>query len=783
FSMSGNPNSLSREVLRWIQSLDLAYSIKNPKRDFSNGFLVAEIFSRYFVRGISMHSYDNGTAIRVKKDNWGQLLKFFRKQGLDMITGDEVTAIIHCEEGAVASFIKRIYQALTQREVQEVAKRPPLEKLPAYMRTTGSKVVKDKLRTGNFTEHPDQTTTQAAMEASLDSHEASLQLERSVDPERFSAISLSGSRAPHQPKPMGEEEAPVPQVTVERIEVKQSDRNIAQLRASQDPMAARFNSSVASAGSTGGSAASPPPAQSFSAQAAAMQRGVQDILDEALADSGFGDAGSFSKALVGGDPAAAEASGEVFYSLYNDAMKIAAAAVSTPNDFWVMSNFFMPLISELPSDGDPFKAAVDAFSSIGLCLVKVKPSAAPALFSNYALEGACGCLASQPSKSYALLSLYYSFAPATPEGHVEAIKRLTETIAEPPLLVSALAGLINLEEAGCFDAAVMDLYLYYSIIGLGQDSPSVRASSLAMLAAAFDRGGIGEVGQFVEPLSNLAAEDSYWESKCQLLVVASAVLRRGEEVDEGTRSAFVKIVCSVFHKRANGKVKKVGVAYLAPVLGCDLERLLPLFLDVLLGMRQVDRTALLGLTGGMDGTGGHRTGALADLAVGGTSGIKYAIHRMDGLDVGKGLLDLVNRNEAFYEEHACVLLGCVAAAEGELGGNNWLEVWDGFMGVLTDSLLVEGVAETAGDVIFAMFAGNEQVAKSVVGGEPLKGIMEDIFKEEGGELCKENFVQLLTRIAGFSPSGCKYVEELLELGGDVVKGDDDLLNLQADLRR
>jgi hypothetical protein len=69
---------VSREVLKWLQSLDLSTTIVNPRRDLANGYLMAEVVARFFPADVQMHSFDNVNSMERKKNNWGILMKLFK---------------------------------------------------------------------------------------------------------------------------------------------------------------------------------------------------------------------------------------------------------------------------------------------------------------------------------------------------------------------------------------------------------------------------------------------------------------------------------------------------------------------------------------------------------------------------------------------------------------------------------------------------------------------------------------------------------------------------------
>eukprot|EP00892_Ulva_mutabilis_P000413 jgi/Ulvmu1/10372/UM061_0055.1 len=104
---------LSREVLRWILSLDLSLAVRNPRRDFSNGYLVAEILSKHW-DDVSMHSYVNATSTAEKRSNWDLLTKFFHLHGINL-TSETVDSIVSQQQAAVERFLQQLYLFVNER--------------------------------------------------------------------------------------------------------------------------------------------------------------------------------------------------------------------------------------------------------------------------------------------------------------------------------------------------------------------------------------------------------------------------------------------------------------------------------------------------------------------------------------------------------------------------------------------------------------------------------------------------------------------------------------------
>ena len=118
--------TLPREVIKWVQSLDLTYSVKNIKRDFNNGFLVAQILSRYYpvtnniienFKAFQMHSISNELSMKARRDNWTQINNFLIKVNEVSTRIGDMETFIKNENGEILLFIISLYQELTKKNV------------------------------------------------------------------------------------------------------------------------------------------------------------------------------------------------------------------------------------------------------------------------------------------------------------------------------------------------------------------------------------------------------------------------------------------------------------------------------------------------------------------------------------------------------------------------------------------------------------------------------------------------------------------------------------------
>ena len=199
-------SGLQRDVLKWIQSLDLSLPVRNSKRDFSNGYLVAEIFSWYYPQEITMHSFANGTSLEAKLGNWSQLRRFFQKRSFD-IPKELVDGVIHCKPGAAQLFIQVVYSLLTNRSLKCMPVSEEVDftdfgyqnTLPQHARSTASQSIKNNISNSELCAEPDKITCTQKAEQIINKHVERRRKERMVDPGRYGIKPSLGERSIRKP--------------------------------------------------------------------------------------------------------------------------------------------------------------------------------------------------------------------------------------------------------------------------------------------------------------------------------------------------------------------------------------------------------------------------------------------------------------------------------------------------------------------------------------------------------------------------------------------------------
>ncbi|EGZ05835.1 hypothetical protein PHYSODRAFT_532799 [Phytophthora sojae] len=568
-------NKLNRELLRWIQSLDLAYSIKNVKRrDFANGFLVAEILSRYYDKDISMHSYDNGIGMKVKKDNWDQLAKIFgRFVDLEPLTNKaDIDAIIHCQNGAAVAFLTKLYQCLTKRTIQPTAvTQPPtagsgniaapasvakgldtVEEIPPYAKPTNSAFIRDKMREPEIAETKDQTQLNRKMRDIHSQHEETQQLERLMTdtPDRYPTL-RSASKATvlrGATKPVRNDDSnPVlmTQQVVREVQIKTiNQKGLEKLRATREAkeseslgfsghsssgLLGEGRNGVASfdtRGMNGGGNSNPELVQ---------RRRPMDLLNEAvtrkLASMGLtlkprGGKDKFENFIdnayeghIFGDHECAE----VIRGIEEEAELLAVAFLDFPREFWKFVGLMHSFFTEHDENHVFFRASAELFQVLGQYCVRRDATAASLLMPEFLLPKFTPILSRYANKRAPLLRIFYAFLPNTVLAHIQAIKHLREALANDiPLFVHMLTILIGMENE--LDDTLVDLYHYYCCIGLETPCEKLRAACLSMLIP-FLNYDVNLVLDLLPRLTQLSSRHAWWEVKAQLLIVASAFLR------------------------------------------------------------------------------------------------------------------------------------------------------------------------------------------------------------------------------------------------------------------
>jgi hypothetical protein len=348
----------------------------------------------------------------------------------------------------------------------------------------------------------------------------------------------------------------------------------------------------------------------------------------------------------------------VFQEASAQVVVLADAASYSPKEFWKLNNVFYSVLSDVDEGTNTFASATQALVDLGVQMIGQDASTASQLFSDFSLPNLSLMLENSPGKRHAVLRIMYAFCKPDVSSHIQMIKELQATVPEMSTFVHALTILIFMEKQ--MNDALLDLYLYYCVIGISMTSPNLRAASIAMLSVVVAHNEMLVI-DMLPKLTVMAQEDTWWEVHAQLLVVCSALLHQLRPESEHTETVL-GIVNTIFHRDASLNLRKIGLSYLAQNLEAH-PSLLEAYLPVILSLKGDQKSF----------TTSVNDADTEELPVSGASGGKYRLVPLPltpdwpGLMIAQQLVqDLQKQQPEHMEvEQMQALLACLTTPFGE----------------------------------------------------------------------------------------------------------------------
>jgi len=343
------------------------------------------------------------------------------------------------------------------------------------------------------------------------------------------------------------------------------------------------------------------------------------------------------------------------------------------------------------------------------------------------------------------------------------IKQLQEQMDDMATFVHCLTMLIFMEKPPLMTPALLDLYVYYCVIGISMPSPTLRAASIAMLSVVLAH-NMDLVTDMLPRLSVMAKEEVWWEVQAQLLVICHGLLDQLPPNNDDALSVL-GIVRTILNPDASYNIRKVGLSYLAS----NLQRhpsLLPVYVEVLLTM-SARRSQNFVLSINPD----HAE----ELPVAGASGGKYRLQPLPltpdwpGLLIAQQLVTdvAVKQPEHMEPEQMQALLGCLTSPKGSSpfadGMDEWIELFqkvrDYIFVALCDSDCVDLALQ-----ILRKFILESDLREAVLKEGTLLGSLRLLYPLEGGadQQCQEDVAEFLKEMYEEGHPYSKAIEMLLE---------------------